>query len=1096
MKKYISVLLLICLAGIWPSFAQKTRTTGPAATLSGVVSDNVGPLPGATVYLVNKDERVITGQVTGVQGEYILNIPSNPTGLTFVVGFVGYVTQRIPYTGQTRLNIRLAEETSALKSAYVDAKAGKRDITGVSRENNGTARETIDVTDLDDMSATSIEDMLQGKVGNLDIVSMSGDPGTASTIRIRGTASLNAGNEPLIVIDGIPQDNEIDEDFDFGDSNVENFGALLNMSPNDIQSIEVLKDAAATALWGSRAANGVILVTTRQGGQHKPKFSLTNKSNVTFQPKPIELLNGQEYVTLMQDAMWNWIKDGDFLASRVNKLNNQKDILYDRSYEYFNEFNCDTDWLDLVSRSTFNNTTDFSMSGGGDMANYRFSLGYDDQNGTTIGTDYSRITSRLNLTIKFSRKFRVDSKFSYTESDRNQPYGTTTSDLSTVNYTTLDQIRKPVRNTAMIKMPNMSPYLLDDNGNVTDEYFTAPESSLQGVFPNPLAHVMESTNETKVRAVGATFGFFYNPVKGLTITSNLSYNLQAARNNSFLPASVLNVKWNNTNYNQGVEAQANKTTVFGEVRVNYSKNVKKHSFLFTASDQIEASNNNNYSITTSGSGAKQVSSPSSEGRIVSMSSGSSKKRTVGIMGSFNYVYDERYALNFAGRMNANSNTGRSGRWSGIRPSLSGVWRINNEKFMKKMKNVNELRARVSWGKSDRVPNSSYVTGTFANETEYMDYSAIKPSKMQIDNLRPEIVTQLNAGIDGSLFKNRVSFTFDWYNKQTKDLLMQNMNIQSTTGYNTIRWYNAGDVRNRGWEFTLNLNNIIRKDGFRLSLTNLNISRNINEITHLPETMVAEKYTLGNGNYARKIIEGSPIGSIFGYIFDGIYQNYEETLARDADGNLMHDINGDTVPMTVGGTTRMHPGDTKYRDINYDGIIDENDIVYLGSSYPTVTGGGTVVLNYKNWQLRASTHFRLGQSIINMTRHDLEKMSNANNQSKAVLNRWRYEGDDTDIPRALWGTNYNSMGCSKFVEDGSFFKIKDITLRYTLSDKVSAKLGISKASVYVTTYNLVTFTKYTGQDPEIGVESGAYGLAIDNSKTPPSKRIAVGFSIDF
>ena len=1057
-----------------------------------------GPLPGATVYLQNSDQRIVSGAVTGVQGEYMLKLPYNQENLTLVVAFVGYTTKKEPYRGQAVFNAILEDNTEALRSAIVDAKMTSKDHMGVSKENLGTATEVIDITQFEDMTATSIEDVIQGKVANLDVISSSGDPGTMSTIRIRGTASLNASNEPLIVIDGIPQDNEIDDDFDFGDADVENFGALLNISPNDIQSIEVLKDAAATALWGSKAANGVLLITTKQGAPHKPRFTLSQKLNLSFEPAQIPLLSGSEYVTLMQDAMWNWIKDGDFLASRVNKLNNQKDILYDKSYEFFDEFNCNTDWLDLISRNSLNSTTDFSMDGGGEMANYRFSLGYEDQKGTTIGTDYNRITSRLNVTIKFSKKFKVDSRFNYVESSRNLPYGTTSSEISSMSYDSNAQIKKPVRNTAMIKMPNMSPYVLDSYGNITDEYFNAPESSLQGIFPNPLAHVYESVNRTKVRAVGAAFGMYYNPIKGLNITANISYNLQSALNNSFLPASVLNVKWTNNNYNQGVEAHTNKTTFFGDVKVNYNTKIaQKHQINLTLADQVEGSTNNSYSITTSGSGAMEVSTPASQGKIQSMASAQSQRRTMGIMGSFNYVYDERYAITIAGRMNANSNTGKSDRWTSIRPSISAVWRINNEKFIKKnAKWINDLRLRGSWGKSDRVPNSNYVTGTFSHENEYMDNPALKPNKMQLDNLRPEVVTQFNVGLDGSLFNNKVNFTFDRYDKRTSDLLMQNMAIQSSTGYSTIRWYNAGDVRNHGWEFTLSLNNIIRINDFRVSFTNLNISRNVNEITELPTNMVAEKYTIGNGNYARKIMEGSPIGAIFGYIYDGVYQNYDETLARDANGSYIKDINGNTVPVRVGGTTRMRPGDAKYRDINYDGVIDEHDIVYLGSSYPTITGGGSVVFNYKGWQLRTSLHFRLGQSIVNMAKHDLENMSNANNQSKSVLHRWRYEGDQTDIPRALWGTNYNSMGSSRFVEDGSFFKIKDITLRYNLPQRLCKKVNLNKISVYATSYNLVTFTKYSGQDPEVNVESGAYGIAIDRSKTPPARRVAFGVTLDF
>lgn len=1114
MKKFSLLLIIMAAVCLSPCavFAQKQEQDKSAKkevfTMRGVVSDSQGVLPGATVYLQNKDQRIVVGTVTGIQGEYLLTVPANASDLTIVTGFVGYQTVKVPYTGQRVYDVRLKEDAKSIQSIVVQGKAVRKNEMGVKRENLGTATEYLDVTQFEDLSVTSIDEMIQGRMANLDIVAGSGDPGTVSTIRIRGSASLNSSNEPLIVIDGVPQDTNIDEDFDFGDANVEDFGAMLNISPSDIQSIEILKDAAATALWGPRAANGVLVITTKQGGSHKPRFSFGQKFDYRFEPKRIPLLNGQEYVTLMQDALWNWIKDGDYEESRAKKLNNQKDILYDRSYEYFNEFNCNTDWLDLISRNTLNTTTDFAMDGGGEIANYRFSLNYEGTEGTTKGTDYSRLTSRLNVIIKFSTKFRVESRFSYVESNRNQPFGTSTNELAigaTENanneassvYATNDQIRKPVRNTAMIKMPNMSPWVLDQYGNRTDEYFSAPESSLQGIFPNPLAHVNESTNRNKLRSVNANFAFTYNPLPGLEVKGNIAYTLSAMRNNAFLPASVLNVKWANQNYNQGVEAQANKTVTYGDIKVSYHALVnRKHDFLVVLGDQIEATNNNSYSITTSGSGAEEVSSPSSEGKIIKMNSAWAKRRTVGITGSFNYVYDERYAINIAGRINGNSNTGRNNRWSSIRPSLSAVWRLNNEKFMKEVKWIDEMRLRASWGQSEQVPASSFTTGTFANEDAYMDRPSIKPNQMQLDNLKPEIVTSYNLGFESALKNNMIRVSFDYYDKRTSDLIMKDMTIQSTTGYNSVRRYNGGNIRNHGWELSVSLNNIVKAGDFRLSLSNINLSRNVNEITSLPVNMIAEKYTIGNGNYARKIMEGKPMGSIYGYIFEGIYQNYDETLARDANGELIRDIDGNTVPIRVAGTTRMHPGDAKYKDVNHDGVIDERDIVYLGSSFPTITGGGALVLNYKSWQLRTSLHFRLGHSIINMVRHDLEKMNNGNNQSKTALRRWRFEGDDTDVPRALWGTNYNSMGSSKFVEDGSFLKIKDITLSYRVPQRICAKLGLTNAMVSLTSYNLFTLTKYTGQDPEVGVESGAYGLAIDKSRTPPPRRIAASISFTF
>ena len=281
MKKFSFLLIIMAAVCLSPCavFAQK-QVQGRSVkketyTMRGVVSDSQGVLPGATVYLQNKDMRIIVGAVTGIQGEYILDVPANAKDLTIVTGFVGYVTQKVPYTGQRVYDVRLKEDSKSIQSVVVEGKVSRKNEVGVKRENLGTATEDLDVTQFEDMSVTSVDQMIQGRMANLDIVAASGDPGTVSTIRIRGSASLNSSNEPLIVIDGIPQDNEIDEDFNFGDANVEDFGALLSISPNDIQSIEILKDAAATALWGPRAANGVILIVTKQGGVHKPRFSFS-----------------------------------------------------------------------------------------------------------------------------------------------------------------------------------------------------------------------------------------------------------------------------------------------------------------------------------------------------------------------------------------------------------------------------------------------------------------------------------------------------------------------------------------------------------------------------------------------------------------------------------------------------------------------------------------------------------------------------------------------------------------------------------------------------------------------------------------------------
>ncbi len=1050
--------------------------------LKGVITDKDGPVIGATVYLQNESQRVVVGTITSYQGDYLVVIPATTDKLDVVVSFIGYKTQVVPYTGQTSLDIVIEDDAQAIAGVEIVTEAQKTNIMGISVENIGTATEVIDITQFEDVSATSVEEILQGRLANVDIVATSGDPGAVSQIRIRGDASFNESNEPLIVIDGIPQSVEIDDTFDFGDADVDDFGALLSIAPDDIQSIEVLKDAAATTLWGSDAANGVLMVTTKQGGNYRPRFNVSQKVNTRFEPEVITMLNASEYTTLMQDAMWNWVRDSEYSQSNIDALTTQYDILYDPSYIYYDEFNVDTDWLDLITRNSVNSTTSFSMSGGGDKATYRFSLSYEDQVGTTIGTDYVRITSRLNLNYKFSNKFSVDVGFNYTDSDTNAP------------------LSSP-RSIAIARMPNMSPYVIDDEtGLATSEYFAQPSDCIQGSDYNPVALSYESKSNTLNRKLGASVNGKYNMARGLVLNVTTSFDMTTTRNSTFLPESATNVLWSADTYNRGVEGLSNTTQMYMRALLNYSRSFEgNHKIVVGLQETIKATDRNSYSITTSGNGDEAVASPSSGGKVTSMSSSNSSYREVGFVGTISYDYDNRFAFTPAARMAGNSNQGAAKNFQIPRPSISGVWKAHNEPFVRRIKAIEELRMRISYGQSERTPSSNYVSGTYTYQTDYMSESAIAPNTMELNNLLPEVVTQLDIGADVSLKPLGISFSVDWYDKTTSDMLQTNSIIQSTTGYETLKYYNSGVMKNQGWEFSIAIPKIITVGKFQFGVSNFNLSRNINTIVEIPYNMEAENFTLANAEYASKIVEGAPFGAIYGFEFLGIYQNYTETYARDANGQLITDINGDYVNTTIGSgssTWYQRAGDSQYADLNYDGVIDEYDLIYVGNSRPTLIGGLTLSFKYGSWSLRTSFQFRLGQSIINMTRHTTEGMSDGDNQSTAVLNRWRYEGDITEIPRALYSTNYNSLGSDKFVEDGSYLKARDITLNYRVPAAFSRKLGLSNVMVYATASNLFTITNYSGQDPEVSVTSGAYALAIDNSETPPARRLAVGISFGF
>ena len=337
--------------------------------------------------------------------------------------------------------------------------------------------------------------------------------------------------------------------------------------------------------------------------------------------------------------------------------------------------------------------------------------------------------------------------------------------------------------------------------------------------------------------------------------------------------------------------------------------------------------------------------------------------------------------------------------------------------------------------------------------------------------------------------------FEYYIKTTHDLLQQNMKIQSTTGYSTIPWFNDGSIQNKGWELYLRGNSVVKIGDFRVNL-DFNISRNRNKIMELPSNKNFTNYdNVSNGKYATSVQIGNPLGSFYGYQFLGVYQNEEQTIARDGAGQYISDLSGNPVYMKV-RDYQMRPGDAIYADINHDGVIDEYDIVYLGNAMPTLNGGFGLTLRYGNLRLKPFFQFRTGQSLINRMRINSESMYGKNNQSQAVLKRWRHEGDDTDIPRALWQTGYNYLGSDRFVEDASFVRLKNITLSYSLPKSWLRKLGFTRCDVYITGYDLFTWTKYTGQDPEVSPKTGLHELTEDNSATPRQKRLAIGLTIDF
>ena len=1069
-----AILLVVCTA---TAVAQNNVITG---TVMEKFGDALEPIMGANVVLVNGQNRHVKGTVTDINGKYNLAVPADGKKLRIKVSYIGMKTQTVNYTGQTKIDFKLESNTS-IQEVTVTGQRGGRDQMGISRLEQTSATQRLDLTQIVETApVTSVEEALQGQIAGLDI-NLGGDPGARSSIRIRGTSSLSASNEPLIIIDGVPQDIDISDDFNFATANEEDFGALLNIAPANIESIEVLKDASATAIYGTKGANGVLLITTKRGTMGKTKFSFSSKYTFKSEPKSIPLLNGAQYVSMMQDAIWNAAnaKGISNASSEMNMLFNNPEINYDPTYKYYDEYNVDTDWLDAVKQNAIITDNNLSMTGGGEKAVYKLNLGYYDEQGTTVGTGVQRLSAGMKITYNFSDRLRVRTDFSFSNTNKDA------------------NVLSNARSMAQSKMPNLSPYWIDPvTKQSTGVYFT-PQEDFQGSYSsnyNPVAMVNEGYNKTTQRDEKMTITLEYDFPFHLQYQGWVSMNMRTTKNKKFLPQEATGVLWTDTNANRSTDASSDAFSLQTENKLIYNNTfAEKHKLIATALLRTNDSQSFSYTSSTYGNASANLSDPVVGSIVASSGSGNSQRRSIMMIAQGVYSYDNRYVLRATVNREGNSTMGKSNRW-GTFPAFGAAWNLEQEHFLsekiKKWLTTAKFRFGIGWSGTSPSGASIYL-GAYQSLGQYMNMPAVYPVRMQLDNLKWETTKEIDFGFDLRLF-NKLNITFDYYDKLTSDLLLANTKLPSSTGYNTIKYINSGSMTNKGMEIRFDYE-VFRNKDWTVSV-NANVSRNVNKVKELPSTWVMDNYTFGNGNYALRIVENAPVGSFYGYRYLGVYQNTNETYARDAQGGIMNDWKGEPITMK-NGTELVYPGDAKYEDINHDGVINESDIVYLGNANPKFFGGGGFQVRYKQFTLTTFFYGRYGQKVINGARISLENMRGKGNQSTAVLHRWRAEGDDTDIPRALYGMGYNYLGSDRFVEDASFLRLKTLSISYNVPKKWLKKLGVNKLNVFATGYDLFTWTSYKGQDPEVTMPS-ATKLVKDNSTTPVTRRFSFGLNLDF
>lgn len=1083
MRKLVLSLLMLCcipLAG----FAQDKQI------VAGHIVDNDGPLAGVNVFVNNAQNRTLSGGITDRQGNYVIRLPENTDNLTLVFSYIGMKTQRIKYTGQPRIDLRMLDDDNLLESVEITARRLERNDLGISSLEQISATAKIEMSELIETTpVTSLQEALQGQLAGVDIT-VGGDPGSRSTIRIRGMNTLNGNAEPLFVIDGVPQNVDMSDDFDLTNANEEDLGALLNLSPNDIESVEVLKDASATAIWGAQGANGVLLITTKKGNVGRTRYSYSSKFSYKFEPNTIPMLDGNQYTALMQDAIWN---AADFVgynraSNYLRLLFDTPEIGYDTNWKYFNEFNCDTEWLEEIRKNSYSFDNSISMSGGGEKATYRLSVGQLNEGGTTVGTAMSRLSTSLRIDYNFSKKLRFGANFSFSDIDRDANWAST------------------VRSEAFRKMPNKSPYIIGADGRPTSEYFTYQTVDWEGAFSgsanyNPVAMAREAVNHTDSRSASIKIDARYEVLKGLVYTGYVSISTGSNKTTKFLPQSVTGVPWNNNYANQGQDAYGASLSIRTENKLNFIHdwNDQQHQLIATGVWRTSQSSSYSYSSATSSMASGEMSDPVVGTSVTGISSGFSERRSFEGTGLLNYTFARRYVIQ--GTMTISSSTafGRNRRMAFF-PGAGLSWNIQNEPWMEDVEWINEMKIRLSYGQSGNAPSGNAIyLGAFSSSSSYMDMASIQPTRMELDKLKWEVSREYDAGLDMSFHDYRLKASFDYYRKETDDLLRTNVTIPSSTGYSNIKYFNSGRMMNQGVEGTVGYDFVKTKE-WTVSAS-VNAARNISAILELPVNMNEEQgYARGdadmrNGSYAARAIEGQPVGAFYGYHYLGVYSTTDDTYARDAAGNIMNDVHGNPIVMRNGNYT-CYAGDAKYEDVNHDGVINKYDIVYLGNSQPVLTGGANLSIRFRQWTLRGTLYGRFGQSIVNTTRMNNESMYGKNNQSTAVLHRWRNEGDQTNIPRALYNEGLNYLGSSRFVEKAAYLRLKTMTLSYGLPKHLLAKTRLTSMSVYVTGYNLMTLTGYTGQDPEVSVPGNAFSYASDGASTPAAVRLNLGLNLSF
>ena len=1053
-----------------------------AKKITGTVSDQFGPVIGATVRVKGSSN----GVITDMDGNFALN--AKP-GETIEVSYVGYLTKTFTVGSAARYDVTIEEDHQNLQEVVVVGYGTmkKSDLAGASA--------SMDEKAIKGTNITNIDQAFLGRATGVNAVQTSGAPGSASSVRVRGQATINANAEPLYVVDGVIFQGmgASGASFGLGDAlgngSVSTISPLSTLNPSDIVSMEILKDASATAIYGAQGANGVVLITTKRGKAGEAKFTYDGSLSINRQMKRLDIMNLREF------------------AEYYNDMVNQGEISKpDETYSDPSILGKGTNWQDAIFQTALQHQHQVSAQGGTDKVRYYVSGNYMNQEGTIIGSNFNRFSVRTNLDADLKSWLKLGLNVSYTQ---------TADDLK------LADSDEGIINYSLVTPPDIQIYDINgDYSHVSKEGF---------ISPNPIAlAMMDDILLDRQKLTGSVFADI-TPIKHITWHAELGYDLSWSKGETYEPKVNLGT-WNRA---QNTSRMQKNSSTFWALKnyVTYSNQFGKHSITAMLGQEAWESKWDYVSAFNTDLPNDEVHNPALGSGDPKIGAGFGSSSMASFFTRETYNYDDRYLGTYTYRYDGSSNFGPNKRWAGFH-SLALAWRFSNEAFVKAFTEgwLSNGKIRLGWGQTGNANIGPYKWGSAMSVMDTGLGMSYRPANLKNLDIKWETQEQWNVGLDLGFFNGRIGLVLDWYKKMSKDMLMP-LNLPSIMGTSgnpssalAAPWGNYGDIENTGFEIALNTIPVETKNFSWHS--DLQFSFNKNKL----KSLAGSTALLGMGQWndvVARSVPGESLYNFYGYEVVGVYQDFDDILnspvyTLQQNNPIEYDADGkahwSTDPTRYNPTNTTYVGDLKYKDINGDGIINEQDKTNIGSSFPKFTFGWNNTFTYKNFDLTIFINGNYGSKIGNYTKMKLSHMSSPwSNQLTAINSRTRLKPIDgvyadywtsditnvmttgvSDLPRAsINDPNDNDAWSTRYIEDGSYIRLKSLTLGYTFDSKLVKKWGLSSLRLTFNATNLLTITGYDGYDPEIGASTASNNVFnLDNGRYPSPTSFTFGLNVSF